>query len=988
MRNRPRPLFRKTVIAGLLCSLPPLAAAWAEDRSPRIINDGAPHTLTGADIYSDSGNAVTLSNGSQLTLTDSTLTVDGKIGKGIAADGENNLPPTLLTAENITININAELAKGIELAGNVTAALTGSLISMHDGTSALQIKRGASLSAENLHITVDNSARGSAPTMEVVDVVGTQTQFNGGTLRVDTLGTVDLFNVSGTDSQQGQLTLNDLTAEVNGAADGQPSYLINASGNSRVTVNGGDYRIRAGNGYGVWLVDDSVQMDATDMTLTTEGSGGHAIDNRGQLRIENSRITTLGSSSHALYTEATTEAHDLRLSTAGKRSAAIAAARGGDVVINGAAAATSGENSNLLLNFGDSRITATALTGSASGNQADAIKTYANAAITLTDSQLTAEGADAHGITMLNDSALRAATTAVTLDNSRLQSAQASALSALGGGITVNLANSSRLTGGNGILLETYVAQNAAGDLVHDEVTLNADGHSRLTGDVRVDPQAAQNNVALRLTHGSEWLGAAPALDQLTLDATSQWAVTDSSRVNQLALNGGTIAMQHRGDRYTTLRAHDLSGGGDLVLNAALAGNETATDRLVVTGEMRGDYRLFINNRGGSGGLTTGDGINVIQVDGSSDATVALGQRVAVDAYDYFLYQGGGQDADDWYLRSTFTAEPVTPDDLPPDDTPADDPPPAPQPGPDDVPWREEVPGYLAAPVLNQRYLFDALGTYHQRTGGDVARLDGSWLRLFDQQQDFDAGRFGYDSETRYVQLGNDLYEDRSGSATTRAGWVLTLGSQRTDAEDRQRALNPALAVSTGRIESEIYSLGGYYSVQADDGGYVDTIGQLSTIHNDYFSAGHSTQHGVGIAASVEAGKPFALGNRVMIEPQLQLKYQYLHLDGFRDEISAVSGVAQSSGEARAGLRLFREMGNWQPYLTLDATTFIGDEPAVRVGSQQIQTGFSNSYWQTGLGVAATLSDSASAYGEFRYQQAFDQQSDGYAGMIGVKIAF
>ncbi|PLR38219.1 autotransporter outer membrane beta-barrel domain-containing protein [Chimaeribacter arupi] len=994
MHHRPaahRPLFRKTVIAGLLCSLPPLTAAWAEDRHPRIINDGAAHTLNNVDIYSDSANALTVNNGSRLTLTNSTLTIDGITAKGIAADGENTLPPTTLEAKNILIHVGGKKAKGIELAGHVTATLADAVISLQDGVSALQSKLGATLSADNMQIVVDNTAHGSAPTMEVVDIIGTQAVFNGGDIRVATQGTLDVFNVSGTETQQGRLTLNGLNVAVNGPESGRPSYLINASGNSRITVNGGDYLIRAGNGYGVWLVDERVQMEATGMTLTTEGNGAHAIDNRGRLAMAGSRITTLGNNSHALYTEATTHARDLVLNTAGKRSAAIAAARGGEVALNGVSAATSGENSNLLLNFGDSHIAATALTGTASGDRADAIKTYANATLALTDSHLTAGGVDAHGITMLNDSALRAATTAITLDNSTIQSAQSAAVSALGGGITINLANSSQLTGGNGVLLETAVIQDTAGNLVHDDVTLNAGGHSHLTGDVLIDPLAAENNAALHLRDASRWQGATPQLNQLTLDATSQWAMTGDSRIQQLALGGGTLAMQHHGDRYLTLHTDSLSGGGDLLLNTALAGNASATDRLVVTGEMRGDYQLFVHNTGGRGGLTTGDGINVIQVDGSSSGSVTLGQRVAVDAYDYFLYQGGEQDADDWYLRSTFTDEPVTPDDLPPDDTPSDDPhpaPPAPQPDPDDIPWREEVPGYLAAPVLNQRYLFDALGTYHQRTGGDVAHLDGSWLRVFDQQQDLDSGRFGYDSETRYVQLGNDVYEDRSSTATTRAGWVLTLGSQRTDAEDRQRALNPALSIATGRIESEIYSLGGYYSVQADDGGYLDVIGQLSTLHNDYFSAGHSAQHGVGVAASFEAGKPFALGNLLMLEPQLQLKYQYLHLDGFHDAISPVSGVAQSSGEARAGLRLYRDVGHWQPYLTLDAATLIGDEPAVRVGSQQIQTGFSNSYWQTGLGVAATLSDRASAYGEFRYQQAFDRQSDGYAGMIGVKIAF
>lgn len=936
-------------------------------------------------ISSTQREGIKLSDSSTLLLNDSQIKVLGKTGKGLVATGDNPDAPSYFSADHLHVEVSGAQAQGIVLEGATEGRLVDSTVAMQAGTSALSLRNGAVLTAERLTVEVDNRAAGDTPVMELVDITGADVVLNQATFHAETQGTLDVFDVAGSSSRAGSLTLNDAHVSVTNSRTtlSTPSYLFYVGSGGEVEVNGGEFSISGPLGYGVWLTQPDAQMTATDMSLSTDGLQGHGIDNRGVMQLTESRVTTTGAFSHALYTEGQTTGENLTLAALGGNGAAVAVARGGDATLTGVEARAEGNNSNLLLNFGHSRIEATGLTGSASGNAAAAIRTYAYGDTALTHSQLRASGQDATGILQQNSAPGDGITSQITLDNSQISS-ESHAITSQGGGLNLALTHGSQLASDSGVLLDaTALPATTSGNIpTNDAILLSASDHSQLLGEIKSDGASA---ISVDLRDGSLWQGSSLSAPTLAVDATSVWQVTGDSQLNALTLHG-TLDFTPHSTGFTTVNIDgDLTGGGTLVMNSALGGNASPSDRLRVGGDMRGDYQLYVHNSGGAGGLTQGDGILLLEVDGQSEGSVTLGQRVAVDAYEYLLYQGGEQDANDWFLRSSLDDEPVPDDGGEPVPDDGDEPQPLP---PDEIPWREEVPSYIAAPLLNQHYAFDALGTYHQRTGGDVAHLDGSWLRVFDQQQRWDAGRFGYDSETRYVQFGNDLYEQRDESQTTRAGWVVTLGSQRTDAEDRQRALNPALSIATGRLDSTIYSAGGYYTRQATDGSYVDVIGQFNSYRNDYFSASHAAQHGLGAALSAEAGRPFALGGDWALEPQLQLKYQYLHLDAFHDEISDVSGVANHSGEARAGLRLARDAGAFRPYLTLDATTLIGNEPPVRIGSQTLRAEFSNSSWQAGLGAAATLRPNLSAYGELRYQRAFDGDMDGYAGTLGIKATF
>lgn len=99
--------------------------------------------------------------------------------------------------------------------------------------------------------------------------------------------------------------------------------------------------------------------------------------------------------------------------------------------------------------------------------------------------------------------------------------------------------------------------------------------------------------------------------------------------------------------------------GSVITLGGVLADDSSLVDRLIINGDTIGGSKLFVANENGSGGLTR-DGIKLISVGGTSDATFTLENRVVAGAYDYRLRRGNvsGSDPAGWYLTS-FSNIPV-----------------------------------------------------------------------------------------------------------------------------------------------------------------------------------------------------------------------------------------------------------------------------------------------------------------------------------------
>lgn len=110
------------------------------------------------------------------------------------------------------------------------------------------------------------------------------------------------------------------------------------------------------------------------------------------------------------------------------------------------------------------------------------------------------------------------------------------------------------------------------------------------------------------------------------------------------------------------------------------------------------------------------------------------------------------------------------------------------------------------------------------------------------------------------MQLGHDVYQAKNAAGTqVTGGMMITLGKQNSDTRDRARAINPDLSIDTGKIKTEAYGFGGYYTLMTEEGGYLDIVSQATLYRNNYESQ-HNTKHnGYGVVMSAEVGQPYPL---------------------------------------------------------------------------------------------------------------------------------
>lgn len=950
-----------------------------------IINEGK-LVLNYADVSTtNSGKTFNITTGASAEINNADIS-SGKQDSSVIYVSDKG---SALTGNDIRITSDAAQARGINIRSGASADLSNIDITLTNGRNAITVSDSTAI-IENLTIS-----QKSESTQSAVYVSGSS------------------------DAKKATAEIINGNVEMTGTGD----TMVNTNIYSDVTLNGGTYTAVGDNNTGFFTASKGAKLTASDLALTTNGIHSNAVDARGETELNNVSITTLGDQSYGLYVDsneatnaglplATLTAKDMKINTTGSNSAAVVAARAGIMDLDGAEITTQGANSNLLVAMNDSTLSANAVKGNSTGNGASAVRSYANSQMTISNSELSATGALANGIYTQGFDADHQAV--VTLDNSLVSSATSEGILAAGANTRINVNNGSTVQSGNGILLRAK-SYTDKGVTAQSQVNLSA-SNSHMEGEIIVDTGSV---VDVYLNSGSEWQGITASTNSVNIDDSSLWTLTGDSTISQMN-SSGTTHFTHSGSEYSELTVNgNMTGDGTYRINTYLDDSNSPTDKIHVTGDITGQNTLFVTSTGGNGNNTLGNGIEVVTVEGTnSQGTDAftLGNSVSAGAFNYGLRKGDitTGEGENWYLSTCASydcstpipdPDPIpdpTPDDNPddnpdanpdniPDDIPDNNPDvnPTPTPSDDIQPWREEVPGYIAAPVLNMQYGFDAIGTYHQRTGGDVLHKDGAWGRIVGTHTENDAGRYSYDTDTWYAQLGMDLMWDKNEENTERsAGILVTLGRQNTDAEDSLRSNNPLYSVQTGSVDSDIYSFGGYYTLKAQDGGYIDAVGMGSWYKNSYDSTHDADQDGYGVALSVEAGKPFTLHENLKIEPQAQVIYQYLNLDDFNDDISHVSGVSTSNAQARGGVRLFLDNPTWTPYLTLDAVTTIGDEPDVQIADQRLKAEFSDSWWQTGAGLAGKLSENTTIYTDVRYQKGFDSDLEGYSGNLGIKMNF
>uniref|UniRef100_UPI0011A537F8 autotransporter outer membrane beta-barrel domain-containing protein n=1 Tax=Yersinia bercovieri TaxID=634 RepID=UPI0011A537F8 len=208
--------------------------------------------------------------------------------------------------------------------------------------------------------------------------------------------------------------------------------------------------------------------------------------------------------------------------------------------------------------------------------------------------------------------------------------------------------------------------------------------------------------------------------------------------------NAGTVNMGTGTTPGTVLTVNGNYRGdnGLLILNTTLAADNSATDKLVVTGDTTGTTRVTVNNLGGYGEQTA-KGIEVVQVGGQSNGGFTLQGRAVAGAYEYLLNKGQGSDGN-WYLQSHLSTPTPTPKNEPI--------------------MRPEAGAYTAnitaANTMFINRLYDRLGeTNYVDTLSGEKKVTSMWLRNLGGHTRFrdSSGQLKTQSNRYVMQLGGDI---------------------------------------------------------------------------------------------------------------------------------------------------------------------------------------------------------------------------------------
>lgn len=540
--------------------------------------------------------------------------------------------------------------------------------------------------------------------------------------------------------------------------------------------------------------------------------------------------------------------------------------------------------------------------------------------------------------------------------------------------------------------------------------------------------------------------------DTMTLgDANSATGTLSLDGSSALRSRQGTVAAFTEGQRATLTNAGtiDLSGGNDaqgrltikgdyqgndgvLRVNSVLAGDDAASDRLVVSqGAISGSTRLLVNNLGGAGAATPQNGIQVVEArDGATSSATAFTQTqtLSAGAYDYRLFKGGvtAGSENSWFLRSTLVAAPsvapVTPEPGVPVDpgTPVDPVEPAatppvaaPAPGQAELPapvagvstplYRPEVPVYAAAPRGAALIARQALGTFHQRQG-DQQLLDGqgglpaAWGQAYGgtlRQQWSGTVSPSLDGDLYGFKVGQDLYARVSDS-----GYRQQVGIYVSHSRLEADVKGFALAVedrSVGDLTLDGDSVGAYWTLVGPQRGYLDAVLQYTDLdgHARSQRGDKLNINGHAWTASLESGYPISVSERWTVEPQAQLIAQKVSLDSANDSISHVTYDAQVELTGRLGVRLEGSFTGssarlLQPYAQVNLWHGDGGRDTLTFdGVDSIKTDYRYTSLQLETGLVAQVNAALSLHGGVQYASNLDSRQQEASGVnLGVRWQF
>lgn len=749
---------------------------------------------------------------------------------------------------------------------------------------------------------------------------------------------------------------------------------------SSITLSGTSVSTTNINAVGLHAMTGGV-IAATDVTVATQGEKAFGVSARdaGDITLINTGVATAGD---AAFGVRASDAGVVQIAgglveTTGTAAHGVAAVNGGDLTISRAAVAANGVGSSAVYLAG-SKSSAVSITGGSLSAAAGAI--------------VLAEGGT--GVVSIGGGAVVAP---AVVNGRQLLAQVTNDAGGVASDLTLNIADMPSLTGDIVVDASTF-AYNLSDSGWTGDQRLTGPGSatsasltaSQWTGDLLADPG---NTANVSLAQSSLWIGLSRNATDVAIDASSGWNVTGDSSVTGAVSNAGVIQFLARQDAYSRLTVGSYAGAADsrIGFNTYLGGDDSSTNLLVISGgQAGGTTTILVNNTGGPGAQTVDDGIRLVQVVGGGATTIdafTLGQRVVAGAYEYQLFRGGDSDPNDWFLRSHVESTDPS--------------------GPDIPIYRPEVALYAPIPAIARQMALSTLGTLHERVGDEEnlrglveprAYVNGAWGRLFGARLDT---RWGGTADVRAegdlvgFQTGFDIFRRTTDSGRRdHAGLYIAY----TDYDASIRGLARGTRdLAVGRLLTDGASVGAYWTHFGPTGWYVDTVLQQSWYDiegKSLYGPGISTET-TGYTASLETGYPINLQESWLIEPQAQIVYQDVRVDGTQDQYSSVDWDEAAAWTGRLGARLQYTRRDahgtlWQPYGRINLWHAFSGEDSVLLGqSSAIENRFGDTALEVGGGFTARVSTNVSIYGQASHRWTVDgdqSQQTATEAALGLRI--
>ncbi|WP_170850359.1 MULTISPECIES: autotransporter outer membrane beta-barrel domain-containing protein [unclassified Beijerinckia] len=998
--------------------------------------------LTGATIVLNGGSVITNGAGgnkgtpalrangagSSITATNVALSTNG--GGSYVVISENNAAITLHGGTVDAFN-TAVHAAGLNTVGSGTTVGGGATITADQGLVIRATDVGAFATGGTINLD----------TVTITERVAAAANTSG--LRADTNSALA--------TSPGLINANNVTITMTGNA----SSGVLAVGGGKVVLTNSSISTTGTSGFGMSAAQIAPTfpgilpvIDATNVTVTTSGIAGHgafayngAIINLNTVDIRTSGDTAYGLSSEGFLFSGppiltVLNGTNVTVHTTGPNAYGAVTNESAFMNLTDSTISATGANAGGVF-VGDTGSVTTLLRTTVTSAQFDGGRAADSGHLFVTDSSIT--GAR-HGIRSNGGTA--ADPNIVSVSGGVLTAVSGDAFNAHDTFSKIDVRNGTMISNGSGNLLN--VISNDPATLISnvDFTTANIVA----SGNIIADATSIAN---VAITASSKITGI--ELNTFTtVDASSTWIMNGNSDIHSLTLAGLVDYTPPTGDStllasYKTLTTQNYIGqGGTLGLNTFLGDDSAPSDRLVINGgTATGNSFLRITNTTGPGALTIANGILVVDtINGGTTVPGAfsLSRPVVAGPFEYRLYRSSvdASNPQAWYLRSTLDCS------LAPNASVCPPTPPGPNPPSPPIPnLRIETSLYAAIPAMALLYGRTLLDTLHERvgeeepltvaplfeerevwcknpeknyrcvvslpvkqgsSGGGAAGgryLTSSWGRIIGMRGERDGasnGIFGAGPRYSYdffgVQIGQDIYrrQDKDG-ARDYAGLYVVYGEAkgRVTHFDGQR----------GRSDFTGYTLGAYWTHFGASGWYLDGVAQVTRY--DVISTANRglrslNTNGVGFAASLEGGYPFRFSNGYFIEPQAQLVYQKINLNGASDGAAMVRFSDVDSLAGRIGVRLGRTwaLDNGPAPRLITAWLrpnlwheFRGDpktEFSSATGFIPFRADLGGTWFEINAGISGQLNKNVSVYANASYETRFTGSSSAYNGKLGVRV--